>query len=422
MQDSTTEVVSIASNAVESIQRAEVDVQISTARKYPRQLPAVKQKMLAFATLDQETAESCFYSLPRGGKNIVGPSVRLAEIAVACYGNLRAGSRIIESVTDGPNPHVVVQAVAHDLESNTAITVEKRRRITKKKAKDKIDEDDINLACNAGAAIAFRDAVFKIVPGALIKPVFEQARQVAIGDAKSLVDRRARAFESFAKMGVQQDKVLSVLGKTHMDLVDLEDLGTLFGLHTAIKEGDMTIDEAFPSPEVKRPDMAGAAKDAKEAKDKEAKEKEDKAKEPPKEPEKTPENVVQMPAKYKEAAGYAGEADSIAAAAAKSKAPEPPKEKIAEPAKTPEPTPSAKAPDVAENHKTDEISDARSVVKAILESKKVDESDFLDWLVGSGRCADAVKLGFAGAPEVLMEKLAADTTALSKCIKLYGKA
>ena len=238
--------------AIEQVTRAEVDTQISTAKKYPRTLSKVKADMLSFATLDQETAESCFYTLPRGGKNIQGPSVRLAEIAVSCYGNLRAGSRIIDTISTGDSPHVVIQAVCHDLERNVAVTVEKRRRIVGKKSKGGvIDEDDINLAANAGAAIAFRDAVFKVVPGALIKPIFEQVKQVAIGDAKTLSERRDRAVASFAKMGVSKDKVLAVLDKKKVDDIDLADLEVLFGLHTAIKDGQTTIDEAFSGKEAK---------------------------------------------------------------------------------------------------------------------------------------------------------------------------
>lgn len=237
----------VSSNAIESISRAEIDMQIATARRYPRELGKVKSDMVSFATLDEETAESCFYSLPRGGKNIQGPSVRLAEIAVACYGNLRAGTRILHAETTGSTPHVVVQSVCHDLEKNTAVAIEKRRRIVGKKSKNGvIDEDDINLAANACSAIAFRDAVFKVVPGALIRPVFEQAKRVAIGDAKTLNDRRARAIDAFAKMGVSKERVLLAVGKKSVEAVDLADLETLIGLHTAIRDGATTIDEAFP--------------------------------------------------------------------------------------------------------------------------------------------------------------------------------
>lgn len=235
-------------SAIEAIQRAEVDLQIATAKRYPRQLSIAKQSMTSFATLDEETAQACFYKLPRGGKNIEGPSVRLAEIAVSCYGNLRVGSRIISTTTSGDNPHVVVQSVAHDLEKNTAVTIEKRRRITKKKSKDAIDEDDINLAANACSAIAFRDAVFKVVPMAIIKPVFEAAKKVAIGDAKTLGDRRAKCLETFGKMGVAKERVLSMLQKKSIEDIDLEALETMIGLYNAIKDGTTSIDDAFPEP------------------------------------------------------------------------------------------------------------------------------------------------------------------------------
>ena len=199
------------------------------------------------ATLDEETAASCFYSLPRGGKNIQGPSIRLAEIALSCYGNVRAGTRIIETVVDGASPYVAIQAVCHDLQKNMAVMIEKRRRITGKKSKGgMIDEDDINLAANAGSAIAFRDAIFKVVPGMLLRPVYEAAKKVAIGDAKTLSDRRAKAIEAFPKMGVPADRVLASIGHSKIDEVTLEDLENLIGTFTAIKEGSTTIENAFP--------------------------------------------------------------------------------------------------------------------------------------------------------------------------------
>ncbi len=234
--------------AIEAISRAEINQSIATARQYARILPQVKQKMMNFACLDEETAASCFYTLPRGGKNIQGPSVRLAEIAVTCYGNLRAGTRIIETVTTGDSPHVTIQAVAMDLESNVSITIEKRRRIIgKKSAGGAISEDDINLAANAGSAIAFRDAVFKIVPLALVKPVYEQAIKTAVGDAKSLNDRRAKCIDAFAKMGVAKDRIIAKLEKKSVEEIGLEDLETLIGLFTALKDGEVKIDEAFPT-------------------------------------------------------------------------------------------------------------------------------------------------------------------------------
>ena len=252
-------------NAIESMSRAEIDVQIATAKKYPRSLSKVKNDMLAMATLDEETAASCFYNLPRGGKNIIGPSVRLAEIAFACFGNVSSVTRVIETVTDGAAPYVAVQSICKDLEKNNTVGMEKRRRITSKKNRDgsrrPIDEDDIGLAANAGAAIAFRDAIFKVIPGILLKPVFEAAKKVAIGDASTLSDRRLKAIDAFKKMGVSEGRVLASIHHAKVEEISLEDLEALIGTFTAIKEGSLSIDAAFPvapkkeSKKVEKPDL-----------------------------------------------------------------------------------------------------------------------------------------------------------------------
>lgn len=237
----------VPQSAIESMERAQIDVQIATAKRWPRDIAKVKRDIETFATLDRETAEACFYSLPRGGKSIQGPSVRMAEIAVHSFGNIRVQTRVMETVTSGGAPHVTIQSVCADLEKNVAVSIEKRRRIVGKKSHGgKIDEDDINLAANAGAAIAFRDAAFKVIPMALIKPAFLAAKNVAIGDAKTLSQRRSDAISRFAKMGVDQNRVLAMLGKTHVDSVDLADLETLFGVFTAIREKETTIEEQFP--------------------------------------------------------------------------------------------------------------------------------------------------------------------------------
>lgn len=242
--DSQTEV--IEAGAIEAMTRGEIDVAIATARKFRRSPAVVKSEMMTYATLDEETAAACFYSLPRGGKLIQGPSVRLAEIAVSAFGNMRVGYRVMQTVTTGDHPHVVVQAVCFDLEKNVTVSTEKRRRITKKKSKDAIDDDDINLAVNSCAAIAYRDAVFKVVPLALVKPVYEQCRKVAVGDAKSLVERRGKCLEAFSKMGVTPERILARIEKTKIEEITLDDIEILLGLHTALKDGEEAIEDVFP--------------------------------------------------------------------------------------------------------------------------------------------------------------------------------
>ena len=237
--------------ALESMERASIDMQISTAKKYPMHLPImlskVKEDMMTLALLDEETAAACFYTLPRGGKAIQGPSVRLAEIALNCYGNIRVGTRIIEVIDHIDNPHVVIQAVCHDLENNAMIMIEKRRRITKKKFKEQIDEDDIQLSVNACTSIAYRDAAFKLIPMAIIKPVCEAAKKLAVGDIKSITAKRTLVIDHLKKMGATEDRILAVISCRKVEDIGVDQLGQLIGLGTALKDGETTLEDAFPN-------------------------------------------------------------------------------------------------------------------------------------------------------------------------------
>lgn len=234
----------VDTSAIGQIERAQIDMQIATARRYPRSLSAVKSRMLSFATLDEETAAGCFYTLPgrKGGdgKPLQGPSVRLAEIALSSYQHVRAGSRVIED--DGK--FITAQGVVHDLENNVVVSIEVKRRVTNKDGK-RYSDDMIATTGNAACSIALRNAAFRVIPLALVKPVYEAAKKLAIGDAKSLVQRRAASIDHFAKMGVPKEKVCAVLEVKHVDDIQLEHLELLIGYANAIKDGDATVDEIF---------------------------------------------------------------------------------------------------------------------------------------------------------------------------------
>ncbi len=246
-QSEETELEVVAPSALESMERAAVDVQISTAKKYPRVLSKVKANMLSFATLDMETAAGCFFTLPgrKGGdgKPIQGPSIRMAEIAISTYQNLRAGARVIGD--DGKM--ITAQGVCHDLENNVCITVEVKRRVTTKDGR-RYSDDMIVMTGNAACSIALRNATFRVVPLALVKPIYEAAKKTAIGDAKTLVSRRADAMSHFTKMGVPKERIFAALEVNGIEDIGLEQLATLIGFANAIRDKETSIDECFPDP------------------------------------------------------------------------------------------------------------------------------------------------------------------------------
>jgi hypothetical protein len=235
------EVLSVDSAAsLMALNRSELDVQITTAKQYPRNLAQVLNNIETLATMDEETAASCFYILRRQGKAIEGPSVRMAEIIASSWGNIRVQARIIAN--DGKM--ITAQGVCHDLESNYAVSAEVKRRITDKYGKT-YSEDMQVVTGNAACAVAMRNALFKVVPQALIKKVIAKAKKVSIGESMSLEDSRAKMLEYFSKIGVDERHILDYLSIEKVDEIDVDMVVELRGLATALKTGETTVQETF---------------------------------------------------------------------------------------------------------------------------------------------------------------------------------
>lgn len=255
--------------ALEAITRSEVAMQLDSAHRWPRSTTKFLREAISLSTFSVEVAESCMYSVPRGGKMITGPSVRLAEICASSWGNLHVGSRVI----DAGEREVTAQAVAWDLQSNVRVTVEAQRSIVGKRGR--FDDDMIRVTGMAAISIALRNAIFRIIPRAYVEAVYAKARECAIGDLKTLVARRDEAFARFAKLGVTPDRMLARLEIKGPDDFSLEHLEQLVGMWTAIKGGELSVDDAFPAaaplpipagtPEGKRVKLPGAGKQTKGA-------------------------------------------------------------------------------------------------------------------------------------------------------------
>lgn len=260
-----------AESALSLVLQAEIDMQITTAKAYPRSIKKFLDKAMSIATVSEDIAQSCAYALPRAGKNLEGPSVRLAEIVVGAYGNIRAGMRVIHN--DGVT--ITAQGICHDLESNTCVTLEVKRSIlqneyredpvSKKRVKTgrrvTMSEDMQVVTGNAACAIAFRNSVFKIVPSALISDIYDKVKEVARGTAETLPARRDKALGYLRGMGVKDEQICQALELKAVEDIDLDKLAVLRGMCTLIKNGEATVNEVFPKPEPAK-DKAKAATDA----------------------------------------------------------------------------------------------------------------------------------------------------------------
>lgn len=248
---------------LQALNRAEVDIQIATAKQYPRDIAKVLNTIRTYGQMDVETAQECFYSLARGNNPIEGLSVRFAEIVAGAWGNLRIATRIIGN--DGKT--ITAQGLCHDLETNLACSVEVKRRITDKYGKT-YSEDMQVVTGNAASAIAFRNAVLRVIPKAVTKKVSDEIKAVAMGSTKDIVSRRKAMLEYVKKFGITDEQVLNYCGVNTTENIDNQMLFNLRGAVNAINEGSSTVEELFVEPlkAAKRAAMAAEKADTAQGK------------------------------------------------------------------------------------------------------------------------------------------------------------
>lgn len=233
-------------SSLEAITRGEIDIQIATAHRYPRSMKEFKSRAIGMATIDEDTAASCIYARPVGKENgkvkyAEGLSVRMAEIVGASYGNLRVGAMIIEQTPR----QVKARGFAHDLESNFAASSEVIEATIKKDGSP-YDERMRVVIAKAALSKARRDATFMVVPKALCKPVENECRKVALGEASTIAKRRGAVVNWINKLGIPLERVWAAMGIKGEEDIGLDELATLTGLKTSIKDGEVKVDEAFP--------------------------------------------------------------------------------------------------------------------------------------------------------------------------------
>jgi hypothetical protein len=227
-------------SAMASLNREEVDIQVATAKKYPRDLAKFEDEAIALTTAQPEFAARCTYAMPRGGKIITGPGIRFAECLQHSFGNTMAAGRVTEELEKS----VVAQGVFIDLEKNNRISREVKRKITNKEGQ-RYNEDMITTTGNAAVSIAVRNAILAGIPRALWSPVYDRVLEV-IGDPRDLPQRTAKALEYLEKnYKINPDQICRILRIDKPEHIGPYEIVVLQGFVTALKDGEISVDEAI---------------------------------------------------------------------------------------------------------------------------------------------------------------------------------
>jgi hypothetical protein len=219
-----------------------VDKRIATAKNWPRTVSRFKAAAKQLLSEDVETAASAEYAKPVGKGTVTGPSIRLAELAAMCWGNLEV--EVGEPTVNDKN--VVVKATAWDLERNYRQEAVATTSIVDKYGR-RFANHMIETASAATVSKAKRNAIIAVIPRAFINELLEHARDVARGAVKTLEERRAVIVQTFARKRIEPQQLCESLGVAGIDDLTEDHIDTLRGIWTAINEGEPA--ESFFKPQ-----------------------------------------------------------------------------------------------------------------------------------------------------------------------------
>lgn len=238
----------LAVNQVVSRQISEVQAASYMAKMYPRNEMDASMRIRKMCERES-LAKSATYSYSRGGSNISGPSIRLAEAIAQAWGNIDYG--IIEMSNQGDMSEMM--AYAWDLETNvrrSMIFSVKHERDTRNGKKELTDNRDIyELVANMGAR-RVRACILGVIPGDIVEEAVECCRKTVAkalkGDTSMTIEERVKnMLQNFDKrFKVSRTQIEKFVGRK-VESFDENDLVTLAEVFQTLKDGAAKREDYF---------------------------------------------------------------------------------------------------------------------------------------------------------------------------------
>lgn len=225
---------------------AEAQGKLVVAKRFPRDEITSYTKVME-ACQRYAFAEKAFYSFPRAGSKVEGPTIRFAEELARCWGNIDYGIKEL-SQDDGKSE---MQAYAWDLETNAQSVQnftnphqrEVNGRMKALTSQRDIYENNANMATRR-----LRSRILAILPAWYVDDAIRQCKKTLAGSTEEpLIDRVKKMVVQFAKFGVTQEMIETRL-KRKIESMTADDLVDYIGIYNALKNGESRASEWFEAP------------------------------------------------------------------------------------------------------------------------------------------------------------------------------
>ncbi len=185
---------------------ATVQAALVVAQAHPRMTTKAVDRILNDC-MRLTLAETATYQYARGGTNITGPSIRLAECMGRNWGNIDYGFKELENTGN----ESVIEAFAWDLETNTKRTVVfsvPHARFTKRNGLTKLtDPRDIYELIANQAARRVRACILAIIPGDVAEMAVKQCQHTLSASIDINDKNIKKMLDKFSDYGVKTEQI-----------------------------------------------------------------------------------------------------------------------------------------------------------------------------------------------------------------------
>lgn len=225
------------------------------AKRYPRDNERAYTSIIDSCKRPR-LAEAAIYSYPKGGTQIEGPSIRLAECIATAWGNMRQGWFEIES-REGES---MICAYAWDLQTNAykdIVFKVKHSIYTKNGDKKLTDPRDIYEHCANQASRRVRNCILAIIPGDVVEDALDECNKTMklADDGKTqetMTDKVRKILLAFGDLSVSKDMIEKYL--THkIEACSNAEIVKLRKVYSSIRDGFGKREDYFdlPPPDTK---------------------------------------------------------------------------------------------------------------------------------------------------------------------------
>ena len=185
-------------------------------------------------------AEQAIYRYTRGGNDIVGPSIRLAEALARAYGNITFGYEVVSQTKTS----TTIRAYALDLETN----MQAERTFSVEHVRDNgatvSTPRDIYEHTSNSASRRVRACILELIPGDIVDYAMDECTATLAETEQINAKKIKNLIEAYKKFGVSQE-MLEAFIQRKIEAIEPDQMVKLRQIYGSLVDGIAEVSDFF---------------------------------------------------------------------------------------------------------------------------------------------------------------------------------